>query len=322
MRALLPLLLVFTACSADDGPEGALEAALSRARPMPGPSDSPTTTWASPVPLRGLRNHALDVDLSLRLVSPRGAQALVITRHIERRDRMFRVSETRSHEEPSAADSAKTLAQSERFEAVFDGVRIAVRRGEGPFIERDARDGLPTRTLVRLHDLAPFLLTALKDDIRLEPLAPDETTPSTVEGVPVTWRRVVFLVEPERREPLDLMALRQRESTLPQWLGESVVVTRGGGRVAFVDAPDLVDGGGRPKPEAALLVDLALEGEAKLGAGDTRQPFSLSLKQRVSLLVETTFELPPERLPERRERTWKMIDEVLGDELLPPYRAR
>ncbi len=323
MRPILPLLLAFIlACSTEDGPEGALEAALARAKPMPGPLDLPATTWPEPVPLRGLRAHVLDVDLSVRLVSTRGPQALAITRRIERRDRMFRVSETRSHEEPSAADPTKQLTHSERFEAVFDGTRIAVRRGEGPFIERDARDGLPTRTLTRLHDLAPFLLTSLKDDTRLEPLAPDETTPPSVEGLPVTWRRVVFLVEAERREPLDLMALRRRESTLAKWLGESLVVTRGGGRVAFVDGPELVDGAGRPKPEAALVVDIALEGDARLGPGDGRAPFSLTFKQRLTPLGEGSFDLPAERLPEKRERPWKMVEEVLGDELLPPYRPR
>jgi hypothetical protein len=50
-------------------------------------------------------------------------------------------------------------------------------------------------------------------------------------------------------------------------------------------------------------------------------PFSLEVKQEVAELgAEASFALPAERLPESRERPWRMIENVLGDKLLPPYR--
>ncbi len=49
---------------------------------------------------------------------------------------------------------------------------------------------------------------------------------------------------------------------------------------------------------------------------------AITLTQRVTGLDGVDFTLPADRLPESRERPWKMIEDVLGDDLLEPYRPR
>jgi hypothetical protein len=316
-------------CGTEEGPAGpvsALEGALARAKPVSFSAES-QSTWPAPVPLRGLTDHVIEVTFEATLTRE-VTHKLSITRRIERRGRRFHGLETRTHIAPSASNPATAMTHGESLEAIFDGERLAVRRGEGPFIERDARDGLPARILTQLHDLAPFLIRSLAKDLRLEPLAAyDDTTPPEVVGLPVDWRRVVFLNGAgPHLEASAIADLRTLEPRLHEWFGASVDITRGGGRAAFVkprdanETAELADAAGRPMPEAVLLVDLTFEGTARLEGG--LGTIAVKFVQSVSPLGEASFELPADRLPEVRERPWKMIEDVLGDALLPPYRVR
>ena len=48
--------------------------------------------------------------------------------------------------------------------------------------------------------------------------------------------------------------------------------------------------------------------------------FALKLRYEVQALpADASFTVPKDALPERRERTWLMIRDVVGDGLLPIY---
>ena len=65
---------------------------------------------------------------------------------------------------------------------------------------------------------------------------------------------------------------------------------------------------------------MSIEGATTLPDGPAT--FAIEVAQRYADLPgDTSFELPAERLPESRERPWAMIEDVVGDALLPPYAS-
>ena len=51
-----------------------------------------------------------------------------------------------------------------------------------------------------------------------------------------------------------------------------------------------------------------------------RARFELSLTYKIEALPKAaSFDMPDGAMSSRRPRTWRMIEAVLGDDLLPPY---
>ena len=349
MRRALPLV-VLVACSSEDGEVGALERALSKARPMHEVIDETAaagSAWDTSVPLVELIDHRLEVEAKLELSIAGSASrdvatsiagsasrdvatsvaeqrhTLVISRSIARQGRRFRVVENRVHSEPSLADPAATRDTHARFEAIFDGQHLAIKRGNGPFIERDARDGLPARILSQLHDLTPSLFTAFGDYL-VETPSPGRAP--EIAGLGLEWRALSLDVgvRPRTMSDIELNALKDHDRHAFAWVAATFRPTKVVGRVGRV-------------AQAKSASDRILECDVSL-AGGFRGPeggggFTLEVTQRVSRLADSAiaslterapadFVLPADRLPADRPRPWKMIEDVLGAELLPPYVTR
>lgn len=325
MRQVLPhLFLSFglsSACSSEEGEVGALERALAKARPMHevvAPEVAATRPWDGGVPLPALVAHRLESELKVAVTFGDKAQALTISRSIAREGRRFRFVERRVHREPSLADPSASLETATRFEVIFDGERLALKRGTGPFIERDARDGLPARLLTQAHDLAPMVFSSFGDYLNETP-SPGRA--AELAGLRPEWRALSLdpAVRPRTMDEAELTALREHDKNVFAWAAATFRPTRVVGRVGRL--------GGEPL-ECELSLAGGVKGPANAGGGG----FTLELTQRVSPLTESAiatlserapadFSLPKDALPPDRPRPWKMIEDVLGDELLPPYRA-
>lgn len=325
MREALPLFVVSfvlsSACSSEEGEVGALERALAKARPMHevvDPATAATRPWDGGVPLPDLVAHRLESELKVVVTFGDTVQALTISRSIAREGRRFRFVERRVHREPSLADPAASLETATRFEVVFDGERLASKRGTGPFIERDARDGLPARLLTHAHDLAPMVFASFGDYLTETP-SPGRA--AELAGLRPEWRALSLdpTVRPRTMNEVELNALRDHDENVFAWAAATFRPTKVVGRVGRL--------GGEPL-ECELSFAGGVRGPANAGGGG----FTLELTQRVSPLAESAiatlserapadFSIPKDALPADRPRPWKMIEDVLGDELLPPYRT-
>lgn len=299
MRWLIPLVML-AACTSDaSGPEGALEKALAHARPaaeaaVAGPTRTPPTR--------------VEASLRLTFTRPDGAYLLAIDRTIDRKDGRFRIVDGRAFTAPSVVDPKVPMTRRESVEARFDGTAFAWRRGTGEWIERDGLDGLPQRTLDDALGLASFALEALGDYLVPTPLPDDSDHPPSLGGIAARWSALALdaRVRPRALSSEDLMALRDHEPTVAKYL-------------AATHRPTVLRGTVARGPDGGVLAaELRVEGQASFDEGAS--PFTLEITQRYAPLPdEVPFELPADRLPDTRERPWKMIEEVVGDRLLPPY---
>lgn len=292
---------MLAACNSDaTGPAGALEQALSRARPAATdpaaevPSASPTRTEAS---------------LTLTYDGAQGRHRLVIERVIDQDGARFRVRDTRRYTAPAAADPSVAQTHVDAIESVFDGERLAWRHGAGPWIERDVLDGLARRTLSEALGLADFTLAALGDYVRLTPAVPGASRPAAIVGAPVTWHTLTRdpAVRPRALDEATLAQLRDHEPSVARWLTATHPPSALGGQLA------------RAADGRVLALRLEATGTTPFPEGPA--PFTLSASHTTTALpADASFALPADRLPESRERPWLMIEDVLGEGLLPPYR--
>jgi len=127
----------------------------------------------------------------------------------------------------------------------------------------------------------------------------------------VTWRSVDLdpAVRPRALSGAELTALRDHDPTIASWIAATHRPTRVQGELAKNDKGVIV------------AARIAIEGETPGIEGPAQFSFELSAGV-AGLPGDATFELPAERLPESRERPWQMIEDVLGDGLLPPYKAQ
>ena len=320
------VMVVLGACNADAGaPGGAFEQALSRARAPQAPP---------PMPLAAFGSIRIESRAELRMsdeARPAGAapgsgearpSRLVIERTILRQQgsgreaERFRVVDRRSHIERSLADEKVDRTFEERFEGVFDGQRFVERRSDGPWIERDVLDGLPRRVLMRALDLSGlggggrgFVQLAWGDYLRREPMAVDAEHPGTLGGVAVSWARVSRdrEIRPRAMTPEEVAELTRQDARLPLWFAATHAPDTATGEVALNAAGEVVAG------RIELSGVTSIEGRPV--------PFAFTFTQSIDALPEgTSFALPAERLPISRERPWLMVEDVLGDKVLPPYR--
>jgi hypothetical protein len=130
-----------------------------------------------------------------------------------------------------------------------------------------------------------------------------------IAGRRADWHGVALdpAVRPRALSEAELASLRDNAPSVSLWVAATHRPRRVAGEIAKDPDGAVVAGhldieGETPFPEAPVTFRVEL--------GVTAEP----LPEGVS------FELPAERLPESRERPWRMIEDVLGEGLLPPYR--
>jgi len=294
-------------CTGDaTGPEGALEQALGRARPDPEGAREAGRSEATRKTAR--------LELTFAATA---SQTLVIEQRVDEDGAgRFRIHDARTLTAPSAADPSVQEERRDDVEIVFDGAALALRHGEGPWIERDVLDGLPDRKLARGSEPGRFVMAAFGDYLQYQEIAraiaasPSGTRrPDTVGGRRATWATVTLdpAVRPRALPEAERVALRDHDPSVPLWVAATHRPTRVTGEIARAD-----DG-------AMLAGWLRIEGETALPDGSARFEVALTIEV-APLPPDVSFELPADRLPESRERPWLMIEDVLGQGLLAPYR--
>jgi len=278
------------------GGEAALEQALSTTAGRTEGRFSPR-----PPPLSGSTPHRMKVRFELALKAPNGDRRVVVDRRIDRGEGgRFRVVDDRRAAVPELAERV------DGREAVFDGQRFASRRRFGPWIERDLLYGGHERTLRDAYDLGAGVLAAFGDYITWQP---DARGAATLAGVPVRWE-MVSLNRRVAPRPLDAEALAELRDHVDNWRAWAAAThrpTRVSGELARTRSGEVVAG------------ELEIGGQATV-EGVTAE-FTISLTYAVETLPkEAGFDLPKDVLPEARDRTWRMIRDVLGDDLSARYR--
>lgn len=297
------------ACGGDDDEaagESAFAQAIARTRPAWTPEQEPTR------PLSGSGPHAMTLRAELRLDAPAGTQRLEITRVVQRGPgHAYTLLDRRAWTTPSVHADNPPRTHVEEVASRFDGARFAGRRGDGPWLERDTLDGHAERVLAAAYDLQTLVLGGLGDYLAWRDLPPNEERPATVAGLPVTWREASLdtAVRPRVMNDAELRALREHTRDWTAWVGATHQPTRVSGRVAFTEAG------------LVALGELELVGVARVDGVEA--PFLVRLSVNVDKLdPKASFTLPADALPATRPRPWKMIEDVLGDDLSPVYRPR
>ncbi|MFO0749397.1 MAG: hypothetical protein U1F43_27580 [Myxococcota bacterium] len=320
---------VLAACGGGDAegeaePTGALERALAQARPLMTTGASGAAVTSASGPFAGAAPHHMELSAEVRIEPSSGVQRLEIRRIIDRgAGGAFRLVDRRTWTTPSVfPDNAPRVAE-DRIEVVYDGKAIAMRRGDSAWIERDALGGYPERVLASAYDLDDLVLGSFADYLRWTPLIASETRPDTVAGLPVEWAAAGLdpSVAPRPMAADELAALRDHTSNWTAWVAATHRPMRVDGEVARTKAGELALG----KLEVVGIA--SVEG--------TEAPFVMRISAVVAPLAaakageaataadaKAAFELPAERLPEARPRTWKMIEDVLGTDLAPVYQPR
>jgi len=295
----LPLALSWSGCGevVGGGDQALREALATTAGAGPG-----RVAPGAAVPFADADPHRMRVRASLRLDVPDAPQVLAIDRTIDRgAGGRFRIVDHR----------ARTEGAGERLEegreAVFDGERFASRRRFGPWVARDVLDGGHHRMLAEAYDLGRDLLGAFGDYLTF---VEDPTADEAIAGLAVRWSAVELdpRVAPREMEPQELAALRDHTTHWTAW-------------VAATHRPERVSGAlARTRDgERWWVGTLEVSGTARVDG--VTAAFVFEVEQVVSPVAgPEVFELPGDLLPERRPRSWRMIDQVLGPDLLPPYR--
>jgi hypothetical protein len=250
--------------------------------------------------LRGQREHS-DQKIAVRRTIDRGPGGA------------WRFLDERSFTDPDLAPKG----YDDRREVIFDGQKLAIRRGWGPWMDRDNMDALAERLLTSAYDAAPTLLDALGPYLVIGTpgagggaagLEPNPT------GLPVVFTvlsmRTPNLEGPtEPRDPQRLRELRDTRGHWGRWFAATHVPTELQGQLGRTAEGDVVAG------------SLEVEGRARVEG--VERAFVLHLQvTTLSLPEQVSFQLPEERLPATRDRPWKAIEDVMGDDLAEIYRRR
>ena len=298
--------LIVIACSAwligcsSDGRREVLEEALAEASPthllVPDKQRLPEVATPHQVHVHGV--------FSLRGGS-QGGQRVEIDRQVLRGPRgAFRIYDRRFWHDHLVAPKGSEDGR----EILFDGRQLAIRRAWGPWMERETLDGQHLRLLDEAYDVGPAVLAGFGDYLQFRE---DPEGQTTIAGVDVVWERVVLDTEviPRPMSQQDLLGLRNHESNWRHWLAATHKPFRVEGRLARR----------KDQPGAIVAGNLEIEGVAEWKGAPT--DFMVTVRYTVSELPPgSSFTLPLERQPARRQRPWKMIKDVLKDNLSPSYR--
>lgn len=266
-------------------------------------------------PLEGADDHRLLVEAEIALEFEEGARRLVFERVVDRRAggrgvgdegaAPFRVVDRRTLH----TAGAPTPRYDEGREGVFDGARFATRRRFGPWIEHDLLERGHERLLHEAHGLGEQIVAGFSDYLNWEE---DPAADEVIAGIPVRWAeaRLDARVAPRPLDAEALAALRDHEEHWPAW-------------VAATHRPDRVTGRVARARRGGELVAARLEIRGRATVDGVSSPFAVTLEQRVEALPsKASLELPADVLPATRERSWRMIESVLGDSLAPIYVRR
>lgn len=254
------------------------------------------------VPLRAATPHRMVVTATIALELPGGARTVTVTRTVDRGAAgSFRVADARTVAEPGRDELR------DGRDGVYDGERFASRRGVGPWVERDVLRGGHWRFLAEAYALGEDVLRGFASYVLSKE---DPASDELLAGMPVRWSALSLdgRVRPEPLPEARLVALRDHETNWVAWLQATHRPTRVSGAVARAKATgELVAG------QVEIAGDALVEG--------VRAPFRVAVQQKIEPLPQgAAFALPDGVLPAARARTWKMVEDVLGDELLAPYR--
>lgn len=294
------LLQTLSGCfgNGDDGRE-ALQQALARA--LPDRDLTQTPIWPE---------GRLEISGHFELQSSGQNWRVEIKRssHI-RGDGAMRLSDERSWRSVEQVGTPDELREErdDRFEGVFDGKRWVTRRGFGPWIERETSDGHHRTTQERVRDWLPELVMAFDSSLARTPTADSVVM---IGGREATWQRLSLRAPIDRPTAVDLVALRDHETTWPVWFTATHTVHKVTGRLAVSAASEVL--AGEIEIEGVALVD----GREYRFTAAGRHVFS-PLDAAPDGAVD--FAIPTAVLPADRHRVWPMIREVLGDGLSPQW---
>lgn len=310
LAILAALALAGGACGSGDR-EGLGDEALAQALARSGGEGRPKADlWGGRVlPMSGAEPHTLSISLRLGLERKDELGALVvISRAISRgADGEFRITETRKLPQ----DARLTINGRD---VVFDGERLAVRHRWKPWMERETLYGEHARLLEEAYQVAGPILQGFAEQIAWS----EATGEERLFGMDVRW------LEGSLRQggssslpPEALEALRMHERDWVRWWGATHTLHKVTARVAH-----------RVGSEEIVSARVYLEGRVSLPDAPADDPlqgarFVVDLEMKPEPTPPgISLELPPEAelMAPRRTRTWRMIEEVMGDQLAPVYR--
>jgi hypothetical protein len=304
--ASLTLALGLAAGCAEVDQETSPEALAAALAELRGPDVSARAT-ADPIPSAGASPHTARHTLRWKLDPANGERMrLVIGRTIARgTDGAYTVRDTRVWQDSRVA----TEPVEDEAAVVFDSKRLAVARNGGPWMERETLGGHEERLLRTAYDLAPTLLDAFGPYLVWKPAPPGEA--GRVAGMEVRWEDATLdpQVRPRPMSVEEQNGLRDHEGQWKAWLAATHRPTAVRGHVARrVDTGEVVVGSVVITGEASVEGQAASFGmELDLAVGDAGPSDS--------------FKLPEPLVSAQRERPWKRIRDLLGPDLLAPYKT-
>jgi len=301
--AIMGCLSLLVACNPspeDTGPE-ALEAALSGTRTL----ETRHGAGAKPPPLANAGPHRSTIRVSLTLDGEEpGYRRISIDREIARGTQgAFRIKDRRRWTEPALP----VAGYDDGRDVLYDGSRLLIRRLGAPWAEREAVGGHPERLLSEAYAMSRSIQRAFGHHLRW---VPSKDAPPALSAANVSWFTVSLNLLGAAGEPVTgaLETDRDHEKHWASWWGATHVVDEVEGNMARLEGSDDWVAG-----------NLLLKGQATVDG--VTMAFTLRYSASVEPNVKPgTFEIPKDVSPATRPRTWRMIEDVLGEELAPVYR--
>jgi hypothetical protein len=291
-------------CDGRDINAPALEAALATTRQQPPEGsaiETPLGVW-----MRDAGPHRATISIDYRLDDEGGRTTrMFLQRSIDRYvEGPFRVEERRTWFETGAGREA----HRSEAEAVYDGKRLVVRPGAGPWRERETWAGQQWELLRSTY--APIF----EFSEAFEPYAKRTLDKEGLAVAGVAGQAFVLSLRPDvipQRLTLEALAsLRDHDQRWVRWL---TATHRPMELTGFEVRPTA---GGDP-----MACQWIIKGSVTEGA------FAASFRLTLDVAIS---DLPPARpialpgqdeiLPTHRPRIWAMIEDVLGERITPLYR--
>lgn len=300
---VLPSLVGCSSATEEDG-YAALEADLKGTRHVARPSDEPSERRAEARPLAGAGPHTATLKAHFGLATADGARSVRVNRVVERDVAgRFHIQGSRYWADPHVAPEGELDGR----ESIFDGERLAVRRAWGPWMLRDTVGGQEERLLREAYDVADALLGSFRPYLSLIADGRD-----TIAGLDATWFRVELdsQVAPRPLDAESLASLRAHATRWPAWIAATHQPYSAQGRIALR---------GRDDDRGEMVAGrFEITGGARWGAIDANFGGSVDIAI-APLPPKPGFTIPADALPPTRDRPWRMIQDVMGDQLAAPW---
>ncbi len=256
-------------------------------------------------PFKDASPHRLEIAVTLELKPQDGPRTLLIERIVDRGPAGAFVLKARNTLTSSTAHQGR---YSDGRDVIFDGALLASRRAHGPWATREIFEQDEARLLARAYDASTEVVAAFAPYLEFKR---DPSADEVIAGVPVSWSVVALRpgASPRPMSKAELDALRDHED---QWQSF----------FAATHHPKTATGAIARGPTGRILTGtLKVAGTATVDG--VRLPFKLEWSAKVSPSpAGVSFEIPSNALSAVRPRLWRVIGKVVGDELLPEWRAR